>query len=92
MLVRLASRVRLVCVRRGPAERETDLPCCFFEKAARERERFDVAVVRGTFDFGANGGEILFAEEQLPLVDSDEHEGPVETDPLAAVLATDRAI
>lgn len=66
---------------------ETDLPCCFFEKVAREREIFDVMVVRGTFDFGERGGDILFAEEQEPLVDADEHEGPVETDPLAAVLA-----
>lgn len=68
-------------------DNQTGLSCCFFQKAARERERFDVLVLRGTFDFARDDAPIEFAQEQAPIVDCDEHAGPVKTNPLAAVLA-----
>lgn len=73
-----------------PIANGTGHPSFFFEKIAQRREPFDVLVVRGTYDFPDHGGDFVrYAEVQHPICFADEYAGPVEENPLAAVLARD---
>lgn len=71
-----------------PIGNDTGHPHFFFEKMGQRRESFDVLVVRGTYDFPEGADPILRpAEVQEPICFADEYAGPVEENPLAAVLA-----
>ncbi len=66
-------------------DNRSGLPHAWFEKTG-PGEVFDVLAVRGTFDFAPEGGRVTLATEQAPIVYGDEFDGPVEDDPLKAVL------
>jgi hypothetical protein len=61
-------------------------PNLLFEKAGWRGLPLDVLVVRGTFDLGIDGEPMRLAAVQTPLNWGDTFEGPIATDPLAAVL------
>ncbi len=64
-------------------------PHLLFEKSGWRGMPLDVLVVRGTFDLGQDGHPMRLAAVQTPLVWGDEYDGPITTDPLAAVLKAD---
>jgi hypothetical protein len=67
-------------------ENRTGLPHVWFEKAGVGGVRFDVLVVRATFDFSQYGERVSPSQDQTPIVWGDEFDGPVQDDPLRAVL------
>lgn len=49
-------------------------------------ETFDVVAVKGTFDFAPPGRRVTPAADPAPIAWGDQYDGPVEDDPLKAVL------
>ncbi|MCP8462443.1 DUF2169 domain-containing protein [Pseudomonas sp. ZM23] len=68
-------------------DNHSGLPHLFYEKAAPSGERFDVLVLRGTFDFARDGAPMALATGQQPILLGDRYDGPVNTRPLKAVMA-----
>lgn len=68
-------------------DNHSGLPHLLYEKAAPSGERFDVLVLRGTFDFARDGEPMALATEQRPILLGDRYDGPVSSQPLKAVIA-----
>lgn len=68
------------------SENLSGFPMVVVEKTGPEGTPYDVVVVRGTFDFSADGLPVELASVQAPICYGDEFDGPVATDPLKAVL------
>lgn len=68
------------------SENLSGFPMVVVEKTGPEGRPYDVVVVRGTFDFSANGLPVELATLQAPICYGDEFDGPVATEPLKAVL------
>lgn len=68
------------------AENLSGFPMVVVEKTGPDGTPYDVVVVRGTFDFSADGLPVELAALQTPICYGDEFEGPVATEPLKAVL------
>jgi hypothetical protein len=62
-------------------------PFLLFEKSGWRGISLDVLVVRGSFTFFNNDAPMQLAKQQSALAWGDRYLGPVETDPMAAVLA-----
>lgn len=67
-------------------DNRTGWPHATLPKTGPAGEVFDVVVIKGTFDFGRSGHRITPAKQALPIAWGDEHDGPVELEPLKAVL------
>lgn len=68
---------------------QTGVPHFWFEKAGPEGEPLDVIVLRATFDIGINGVPVSIASEQEPIVCGDVCAGPVDSNPMHAVITDD---
>jgi hypothetical protein len=64
-------------------------PHLLYEKAGWRGIPVEVLAVRGTFDLGKDGEPMRLAAQQTPLQFGDSFAGPVETDPLGAVIERD---
>lgn len=65
------------------------MPCAFFEKTGPGGQVYDVLTVRGAFDFPESREQnptLTPATVQPPFIWGDEHAGPIEHDPMRAVL------
>lgn len=60
-----------------------------YEKTSLHGAPLDVLVARATFDLGSAGRPMRLAEKQTPLVWGEEYAGPVEENPLRAVISRD---
>jgi hypothetical protein len=67
----------------------TSMPHFWFEQTGPDGEAIDVLVVRGTFEFAADGAAMRLAERQTPVAFGDSFDGPIDTDPMRAVLRED---
>lgn len=67
----------------------TGVPHFWFEKAGPAGEPLDILVVRATFDLAANGDPMSLADEQSPIVFGDAFAGPVQSNPLHAIVKED---
>ncbi|MBR8290514.1 hypothetical protein A8E62_05560 [Burkholderia cenocepacia] len=67
-------------------ENYSGLPHAWFPKVGDSGHTFDVLVVRGTFDLGANGVVPTRAARQVPVVDGDLYDEPRGADPMRAML------
>jgi len=70
-------------------DNQTGAPHFWFEQLGPQGERLDVLVVRATFDFATDGGRLTLAERQQDIAFGDSYAGPVENEPLRAVIAED---
>ncbi len=64
----------------------TPLKHAWFRKTGLEGEEFDVLVVKGSFAFGQDGALAALTERQDDILFGDAFAGPVETEPLKAVI------
>jgi hypothetical protein len=67
----------------------TTMPHFWFEQTGPDGEAIDVLVVRGTFEFVSDGCAMPLAKQQSPIALGDLFDGPVDTDPMRAVLRED---
>ena len=67
----------------------TGVPHFWFEKSGPEGEPLDILIVRATFDFATDGKAVTLAQLQSPINLGDTFAGPVETNPLHAVVIED---
>ncbi|WP_354363111.1 DUF2169 domain-containing protein, partial [Undibacterium sp. GrIS 1.8] len=65
------------------------VPHFWLEKSGPEGEPLDILIVRATFDFAADGKAVTLAARQSPINFGDTFAGPVETNPLHAVVIED---
>lgn len=70
-------------------ENHTGVPHFWFEQTGPAGQRLDVLVVRASFDFARDGAPITLAREQQPIVLGDSFNGPVDSDPMRAVIEND---
>lgn len=68
---------------------QTGVPHFWFEKTGPSGEPLDILAIRGTFDLGADGNAMSLADVQSPIVFGDAYAGPVESNPLHAVIEED---
>lgn len=68
---------------------QAGVPHFWFEKAGPRGEPLDILVIRATFDLGANGNAMALADVQSPIVFGDTYAGPVDSNPLHAVIEAD---
>lgn len=67
----------------------TGVPHFWFEKSGPEGEPLDILIVRATFDFAIDGKAVTLAKLQSPINLGDTFAGPVEANPLHAVVIED---
>ncbi len=68
---------------------QTGVPHFWCEKAGPEGETLDVLIIRATFDLASNGNAMTLAKVQMPVVFGDSFAGPVQSNPLHAIVAED---
>ncbi|QRY77896.1 DUF2169 domain-containing protein [Pseudomonas sp. PDNC002] len=68
-------------------DNHSGLPHLLYEKTGPSGEPFDVIVLRGTFDFARDGEPMALSAIQRPIQFGDRYDGPINTQPLKAVLA-----
>jgi hypothetical protein len=67
----------------------TGAPHFWFEKTGPTGEPLDTLVIRASFDFKSNGDKVTLSQQQSPVTLGDTFDGPIETNPLRAVVRED---
>ncbi len=68
---------------------QTGVPHFWFEKSGINGEPLDIFILCATFDLASHGKPMTLAPVQNPVTMGDSFAGPIETDPLRAVIEQD---